>query len=313
MHSDDATSLNPAVTAVVATHNRPELVRLTIASILDQSYEGPLECIIVFDRAEPDYSLEDLAEGHGPLRTIRITRNERTAGLAGARNSGVMMATGELVAFCDDDDEWLAGKLNAQVRTFDDPKVLTSVTGIRIVYDDHETVRVPSASTIDLADLTRRRVMEAHPSSVVTRRSALLGDIGLVDESIPGSYGEDFDWILRAARVGTIAAVQQPLVKVRWGQSLFSRNWKMIIDAIDFLIAKHPELRSDRKGLARLNGRRSFALAALGQRSAALRNSWGTLKLSAAERRAYLAILVALRLVSAERLMRMAHKRGLGI
>jgi hypothetical protein len=87
----------------------------------------------------------------------------------------------------------------------------------------------------------------------------------------------------------------------------------MIIDAIDFLIAKHPELRSDRKGLARLNGRRSFALAALGQRSAALRNSWGTLKLSAAERRAYLAILVALRLVSAERLMRMAHKRGLGI
>jgi hypothetical protein len=155
--------------------------------------------------------------------------------------------------------------------------------------------------------------MEAHPSSVMVRRSALLGEVGLVDEEIPGSYGEDFDWILRAAKAGRIAVVQADLVRVRWGQSLFSRNWQIIIDAIDYIVAKHEELRTDSGGLGRLIGRRSFAEAALGNRSAALRGAWRTIKLDWRQRRAYLAIAVALRLVSAERLMSAAHRRGHGI
>ena len=40
--------------------------------------------------------------------------------------------------------------------------------------------------------------MEAHASSVLVRRSALEGAIGLIDEQLPGSYGEDFDWLIRA-------------------------------------------------------------------------------------------------------------------
>ncbi len=77
----------------------------------------------------------------------------------------------------------------------------------------------------------------------MVRRDALLGPIGLVDEEIPGSYAEDFDWILRAAEAGRIAVVERDLVNVRWGQSLFSRNWQTIIDAVDYVLAKHAELR----------------------------------------------------------------------
>ena len=41
--------------------------------------------------------------------------NERTPGLAGGRNSGILAGSGELVAFCDDDDEWLPTKVEKQV------------------------------------------------------------------------------------------------------------------------------------------------------------------------------------------------------
>ena len=303
----------PAVSAVIATHNRPELLRRAVKAVIGQTYTGPIECIVVFDGTEPDESLTELAiSGAGP-REIIVVRNDRVGGLAGARNTGILVAIGTFIAFCDDDDWWMPDKLRQQLETFADPGVVCSVTGIKVIYGEKESLRIPSATTITLEELVRRRVMEAHPSSVVVRSESLILDIGLVDEAIPGSYGEDFDWILRAAHAGTISAVRAPLVEVQWGQSLFSRNWQTIIDAIDYLIDKHPELRESSKGLARLTGRRAFALAALGRRRESLAYVRRTMRLSFTERRAYVAALVALRIVSAERLLAVAHKRGHGI
>lgn len=299
----------PAVDVVIATHNRPQLLNTAIDAVLNQTYEGPIHCIIVFDRAEPDTSLSRSA----PNRSVRVVRNDRSPGLAGARNAGVLTATSDYVAFCDDDDEWLPAKIDAQVRALQSSTALTSVTGIIVAYKDRQRVRVPHSADMTVQQLARTRVMEAHPSSVVVRRTAMTGEIGLVDEDIPGSYGEDYDWILRAAAASEIAVVEAPLVKVRWGQSLFSQRWQTIVDAIDYQFKKHPVFREDPRAHAREWGRRSFALAALGRRSEALREAVRTIGLSPRELRSYLAIAVALRLVTAERLMDIAHKRGHGI
>lgn len=299
----------PAVSVVIATHHRPELLRLALAAVLDQDYRGDIECLLVFDQCPPDESLrQDL-----PGRTVRVAANGRTAGLAGARNTGILAAGGVYVAFCDDDDVWLPGKLSTQVRALMASGALTCVSGITVQYSDHETIRVPTAADLTLRQLVQRRVMEAHPSTVVVLREALLGRIGMVDEDIPGSYGEDFDWILRAVQAGPIEVVAQPLVNVRWGGSLFSQRWDIIIASIDYGIAKHAVLRSSRIGLARLYGRKSFALAALGKRREALRCARQTVRLSWRERRAYLAAAVALRLISADRLVAKANSRGHGI
>jgi glycosyltransferase involved in cell wall biosynthesis len=299
----------PEVSVVIATHDRPQLLAAALDAVLGQDYPGTVECIVVFDQTTPDATLERRAGN----RRVTVMTNTRSPGLAGARNAGVLRAAGTYVAFCDDDDEWLPPKLTAQVALLEEGDALTAVTGIVVVYDDHETVRIPSAGDMTSSGLARRRVMEGHPSTVLVRREALLGPIGLVDEDIPGSYGEDFDWILRAAEAGPIAVVEQALVRVRWGQSLFSQRWQTIIDAIDYGIAKHPALRADRQGLARLYGRRAFAQAALGHTGPALRDAARTARLSWRERRAYLAVAVALRLTKAERLMELAHRRGKGI
>jgi len=299
----------PHVDGIIATHHRPELLQVALDAVWSQSYQGPIRCTVVYDRAEPDPSIERSSDN----REVRVVTNTRTPGLAGARNSGISATDGELVAFCDDDDEWLPTKVERQVEALQDSDALTAVTGIIIAYGDHETSRVPSAADVTLEQLVRRRVMEAHPSTVMVRRSALLGPIGLVDEEIPGSYGEDYDWIIRAARAGSFAVVEEPLVRVLWGQSLFSSKWQTIRDATDYMIAKHPEFRADPQAMSYQNGRRAFAAAALGHRREALREAWEVARSNPKERRAYLAAAVALRLVSADRLMAMAHRRGRGI
>ena len=297
------------VDVVVATHLRPELLRAALASIMQQTYPGPIRCIVVFDQADPDLSLER----QEPHRSIHVVRNERTPGLAGARNTGILAGEGELVAFCDDDDEWMPDKLDRQVDALTRTSADTVVTGITVRYGDREVSRVPTPASVRLEHLIRHRGMEAHPSTVLVRRSALVGDIGLVDEDIPGSYGEDYDWILRAAEAGELAVVAAPLVVVRWGQSLFAQRWQTIHDALGYLLDKHPAFRQDPQALARITGQQAFALAALGQRRSAARAAVRTIRTSPRERRAYLALAVASGVVSAPRVLDLAHRRGRGI
>ncbi len=299
----------PRVDVVVATRNRPELLKLALDAIWGQTYAGEIVCHVVFDQCDPDEGVARTS----PNRSIRAMTNDRSPGLAGGRNTGILAGTGELVAFCDDDDEWLPTKIEKQVAALRESPAITSVTGIIVLYADHSVPRVPRAEDMTLKQLVRNRVMEAHPSTVMVRRDALLGPIGLVDEELPGSYGEDFDWIIRSAQAGGFAVVPEALVKVRWGQSMFSQRWQTIVDSIDYSLAKHTVFHEDPQALGRLYGRKAFALAALGQTRPALRQAYRTVRVNPRERRAYLAGAVALRLVSAERLMRVAHSRGHGI
>lgn len=308
-HADQA----PSVTAVIATRNRPELLRRAIDAVLDQDYPAAVECVVVFDQAPVDEAVCAGRTSTTQRRVVAIA-NSRTPGLAGARNAGIDAAEGEVIAFCDDDDEWLPGKLRLQVEQLRATGSDVAVSGIEVHYGERVVHRVPTAADLTVATLARRRVMEAHPSTVIVRADALRKRIGVVDEDIPGSYGEDYDWILRAAQAGTIAVVERPLVRVLWGRtSFFNRRWQTIVDAIDYVLAKHPVLSEDPHGLARLEGQKAFAYAALGQSRSALRAVGRVLRLNWREPRAYVTIVVALRLLSADRVLATANSFGRGI
>jgi glycosyltransferase involved in cell wall biosynthesis len=300
----------PPVSVVIATHDRPQLLVRAVRAVREQDYPGRVECVVVYDQAEPDPASAD----DDPERPVTVIANGRTPGLAGARNAGAVAASGELLAFCDDDDEWLPAKLRLQAARLAETGADVVVSGIHVSYGDKTITRVPRAEDVTHAELLRRRVMEAHPSTVVVRRTAFLDKIGLVDEEIPGSYAEDYDWMLRAAEAGPIAVVAEPLVTVLWGRtSHFNRKWATISDALQYLLRKHPGFADDPRGLARVQGQIAFAHAAMDDRPAARTWALRTLRNSWRERRAYLALLVSLRLLSADRVLRLAHATGRGI
>jgi glycosyltransferase involved in cell wall biosynthesis len=280
----------PPVDVIIATRDRPELLRRAIDAVLGQRYDGPVDVTVVFDQSEPDPSLATT----GPGRSVRVTVNARTPGLPGARNTGIAATEHPYVAFCDDDDVWLPGKLAPQVALLEaDPATELATTGIVVVSPRSTTPRVIEGGWITQDDLVRSRVLEAHPSTFVARRAALAG-VGPVDEEIPGGYAEDYEWLLRFAARHRIAAVPEPLVEVHWHRaSFFADRWRTIVAALEYLLAAHPELRGDPAGHARILGQQAFALAAAGDRRAAARAARRAWRVSPTEARSYLAVAVA--------------------
>ncbi|RKN35229.1 glycosyltransferase family 2 protein [Micromonospora musae] len=302
----------PSVSVVVPTRDRPELLRAAIRAILDQEHPGPIEVVVVYDQSDPDRSLEELSR---PDRRVRVLRNERTPGLAGARNTGTLAAVGELVAFCDDDDEWLPGKLAAQVEALvAAPDAEFVSCGIRVSYDGHTVDRVLDRDRVALADLLRDRMTELHPSTFLIRATALRDGFGLVDEEIPGSYAEDYEFLLRAARSAPLVNLRTPYVLVRWHKrSYFAQRWDTISSALQWLLERYPEFAGQPAGEARVAGQIAFARAASGDRRGALHWARRTLRRNPREPRAYLALAVAGRVVRADAVLRTLHRRGRGI
>ncbi len=88
------------------TEDRWADLQAAVSSVLAQTLP-PLEVIVVVDH-NPDL----LARVRTELPAVRATANAEARGLAGARNTGVRLASGEVVAFLDDDarsaPDWLA-------------------------------------------------------------------------------------------------------------------------------------------------------------------------------------------------------------
>ncbi len=303
-----------SVTVVIATRDRPELLRRAIDGIAAQRHAGDIEVVVVFDRSEPDLGLAGKVCGTAGSVEVIVTTNVRSPGLAGARNSGIQLASKPWVAFCDDDDEWLPGKLQAQFDALAaEPAARAACTGILIRFEDTDTPRLPDASALTFEGFLRDRMTEVHPSSWLVHRQTLVDEIGLVDEDIPGSYAEDYDLFLRTARLCPIAVAPQPLVRVWWhGASYFFERWETIDRALDYLVAKYPEFEQEPRGLARIRGQQAVAKAAMGHRAAAMRTMAETARLNPAEKRLPVAAAVVAGL-PAETAMKAAHRFGKGI
>ncbi len=279
----------PLVSAVVATHGRPELVREAVLSAVRQDYPGDLEILVVHDQEPVDQSLRELS---APGRTVTVAENTRSPGLAGARNTGVDLAKGEFVATLDDDDLWRPEKTRRQVqRLLSDPDPLMIGTGIRLLLPQDRTADWRGRSPrISYETLLRNRVKELHSSTLMMRRDA-FAKAGRYDEQLPHGYAEDYDWVLRVGRVGPVGLLLEPLAEIRKNNASYYRGRAArTAPALMHFLAKHPDIADDRRGHARILGQIAFALSSNGERAQAARyavRSWARWPLSP---HAYLAL-----------------------
>lgn len=301
----------PSVGVVVPTRDRPELLRRALRSIRNQDIAGTVETVVVHDGTPPDHSVaQDSA-----TRPVRVVTNARTPGLAGARNTGIMALETDYVAFLDDDDMWRPTKLSAQIARasqLDAPELVTCA--ITVDFDGRHTQRLAGTTTVTHRHLLRSRMSMLHSSTLLFVREALVGGIGLINESIPGSQNEDWDILLRAAARSDIAHIDEPLTIVQWGRSsMFARKWDTKVASLGWMLEHHPDLLSDRKGVSRVYGQLAFGEAARGDRRAAL--GWATRSFAAhpLQWRAGAAILVASRAVSADGTLNALHRFGRGV
>jgi glycosyltransferase involved in cell wall biosynthesis len=304
----------PLVSVILPTRGRPELVREALSAVVGQTYPGMIECIVVHDQEPPQPELESFGTAS---RSVRVVANSRSPGLAGARNTGVALVRGEFIASCDDDDAWHPTKLHAQIlRLLDQPDLLVVGSGIRLMLPDDKIINWPGrAERISYQLLLRNRVKELHSSTLVMRRDA-FAKAGLYDEATPNGYAEDYDWILRAARVGRIGVVVNPLADIRKdAQSSSSYYGQAAITAagLEYLLAKHHDLAASRRGRARLLGQLGFARSVLGERRPALRCATAAIMLWPTSPHGYLALAHVVTGLDRRHVLRVARLFGRGL
>ncbi|MFC5817023.1 glycosyltransferase family 2 protein [Nonomuraea harbinensis] len=293
----------PSVGVVICTRgDRSEWLREAVQGVLAQDYAGACEVVVVADGVDVRV-VEDQVAG----LPVRVLPNRLSPGLPGARNTGIAACGSDLVAFCDDDDVWLPGKLTAQVAAMDAGAWFASC-GIEVEYGGRVVPRRAGTETVTAADLVRSRMVMVHSSTFLFRRGVIW-----VDESAPGGQNEDWDLALRAAKSRPIACADRPLVRVRWGGSHYASRWSDRIAGLEWMLARHPELTGDSRGAARIYGQLAFAHAALRRRRAAARWAARTWAARPAEPRALLALAVAAGLLPASAVLSLLHQRGRGI
>jgi glycosyltransferase involved in cell wall biosynthesis len=301
----------PSVTVVVPTKDRPALLERALRAVVEQDYPGEIECVVVFDGTEP--ALPEIETG--PRRTVRALVNDRTPGLAGNRNTGYLVAMGDYVAACDDDDEWFPDKLSTQLPLFEQrPDASCVASGSTFHFEGHDVERPATLPELDFDELLAERHPEVHISTCVFPRKLLLETIGLVDENLPASYAEDFELLLRAARVGPIVCVRRPLARVyQHRSSFFADKWRNIDQALEYLMNAVPEFERAPSGLARMEGQRAFAKAAVGDRREAVRLAMRSLRRSPKVKQSWFTFLVAAHVMKPEQVLTLARRFGRGI
>jgi glycosyltransferase involved in cell wall biosynthesis len=213
------TQKTPAVSVVIATRNRANLLSAAVNSILGQTFQD-FEIVLVDDAscdATPSVA-EKLAREEG---RIRVFRSDTNIGPGAARNLGVSQAQGELVAIMDDDDVALPERLEIQAHHLaDDPALGLVFSSVAWVTRDKKVMNVfPGVVKRGEFPSTPDRVfallyLESNkiPNTTVCVRRKIISEQGYP----PSPWiGEDWFWCMQLAASGVkMQAINDPLVHV---------------------------------------------------------------------------------------------------
>jgi len=216
----------PLISVIIPTYNCAAYVGQAIASVVAQTYDR--HEIIVVD----DGSTDETKNVLGPYwEQIRYVYQDNR-GLAGARNTGIREAQGDLIAFLDADDIWFSNKLALQVHAFKRHRKAGVVFADFMDFDDARVTRSSRLTTWPqaMAWFNRHRVGASemafgpmyeellkanwiHASSAIVRRDA-LSKVGWFDETLRA--GEDLELWLRVARRYPFLCVNRVLSGYRY-------------------------------------------------------------------------------------------------
>ncbi|MBI3785893.1 MAG: glycosyltransferase family 2 protein [Deltaproteobacteria bacterium] len=201
--------VDPKVSCIVPVHNGERYLRQALDSVLAQTF--PVHEVIVVDDGSTDTSVAIARVFGSPVRVV----SQSWQGPADARNHGLRLAVGELIAFNDADDIWATDKLARQVERFSQlPEIAICAVHVQQFHDDpgRPDERRPVGPTLPCYG----------PPSLLIERAA-FDRIGVFNPALRVS--EDTDWMVRARDAGLPTdLLGQPLLYRRLHASNLSRN-----------------------------------------------------------------------------------------
>jgi glycosyltransferase involved in cell wall biosynthesis len=235
----------PLVSVIIPTYNRAGKIARSVKSVLRQTY-APLEIVVVDDGSTDDTTsvVGAIVRNHGNV----TYHHQPNRGCAAARNEGLRLARGELLAFLDSDDAWLPKAAESLVDAL-------LATGADFVYspaiesyaDGQSRVNHPVAAGRPEA-FAQEHFLETNVrnGAFMFRRSVLATVPGL-DEGL--THNEDSDFIQRLAIRCRAAYTEVPTVVVYHHATNKSRDRAAIYGALvrsaESVLVENPAFRSD--------------------------------------------------------------------
>jgi glycosyltransferase involved in cell wall biosynthesis len=221
------------VSVVIPTRNRSALLAMTVRSVLRQQNVN-LEVIVV-DEASTDDTLAVIAAlGDNRIRTIR---HSKPLGVATARNHGASEASGEWLAFLDDDDLWAPDKLAQQLNAAHEANRDWVYAGSVNIIDFqivHGGPPLPPHQVV--AALPKYDAVPGGGSNVIVRRT-VWRHAGPFDARLRNT--EDWEMWIRLSKLGRPAWVCRPLVARRLHHTNASLDTTEIVRGTRLIEALH--------------------------------------------------------------------------
>ena len=189
------------VSVVIPTFNRPDEVDEAVASVLSQDVD--CEVLVVDDGSTPPVSrIGSLADP-----SVRILRSDVSTGPTLARARGIEAASGKYIAFLDDDDIWLPGKLRRCLQ------VAADNPGAKVVAHRTES-DLRMATSGDGSVRIEDRLLRLYGRNPTPHLDAILVDAELAravgfDEEFYAC--QDIDFVLELARRTSFAILNEVL------------------------------------------------------------------------------------------------------
>ena len=174
-----------SVGVVMPVRNGADSITAAIRSVSNQN-PAPAD-IVVIDGGSEDGTAA-LAANFPGVRVIA----QAGRGLAAARNQGLRAVAGEVVAFCDADDRWIAGALAARLNHLAAKPACGVVIGhVERVLFDGDTAAPQQVSRLG-------HVGPGYTPGALMARRAAFEAVGPFDEEL--AIGADSDWFVRLAQ-----------------------------------------------------------------------------------------------------------------
>lgn len=230
------------VSCIVTTYRRPvSVLKRALDSIMNQTYQNT-EVILINDDPQEEKlnkQIEKLLQSYQKkVRYIVLLEHQ---GACGARNAGLKEASGEYVAFLDDDDEWLPQKLEIQM-------TYMKKEDVALVYSSHyfvtakgkrRKIEEPLAGKgmkgEEFKYLLRANFIGSTSSPLIRKQA--VEAVGGFDRSLKSS--QDHDLWLQIAREYRICYLKEPLVILYYSKDAISRSKKRVLQGYECLLNKY--------------------------------------------------------------------------
>ncbi len=205
------------VSVIIPAFNVSVSIAETLDSVLAQTCKN-FEAIVVNDGSPDTEELEQILENYFPNIVYATQKNH---GVSQARNTGICLSRGELIAFLDGDDVWLPDYLESQIKFLEANKLDMVYANAELIGDNFLQGNTYMETTPSNGEVNPVSLLNA-ACSVLTSGTVLRREIleknNLFDTSANGI--EDFDLWFRLAKNGAKIGYQKKvLMKYRVGAS----------------------------------------------------------------------------------------------